>query len=123
MIAINQAPAPYTPSNNPIIGSFSSDNAAISIFRLQVLASDNSVFTNLRLYTSPDNRLSSFIDLSGISKNTVDYQLLPSANITDNAADMVQAYELVIIEKLYTDNGIINCTTTVTNLYYTWKGS
>jgi hypothetical protein len=122
MITINQAPAPYTPSNNPIIWAFSSDNAAISFFQVQVLASDNSVITNLRLYTSPDNRLSSFIDLSPILKNTVDYQLLPSANITDNPANMVQAYKLVIIEKLYTANGIINGTTTVTNLYYTWEG-
>ena len=122
MITFVKQPDKYTPVNNPVIFQLSSDNSAIQFFQVQITDAVDNVIANLRLYTTPDNRTGSFTDLSGILSNTVNYQLLPSANIIDVPANVLKAFKLTVTEKLYTNSGIADGSTTVTDLYYVWEG-
>jgi hypothetical protein len=121
MITFTKTPQKYTPANNPIIFQVSSDNTAIQFFNVQVQADDNSIIANLRLYTTPANRTSSYTDLSSILSNVVNYQLLPSANLIDATPAILQAYKLKVTEKLYGDAGIVDGSTSTSGLFYTWN--
>lgn len=122
MITFAKTPQKYTPANNPIIWQVTSDNTAIQFFQVQVQADDNSVIANLRLYTTPANRTTSYTDLSTVLTNIVTYQLLPSANLVDSTPAILQAYKLKVTEKLYTNTGIVDGATSTTGLFYTWDG-
>lgn len=121
-ISFIKVPNKYSPANNPVIFQLSSDNINIQFFQVQVQAADNSVITNLRLYTTPANRTGSYTDLSTILQNIVNYQLLPSANIVEPTPALVQSYKLQVTEKLYTLAGIEDGTTSTTDLFYSWNG-
>lgn len=124
MITFIQQPNKYTPVQNPIIFQIASDDSRIQYFTVQVQDNLGNIIQNLKIYTTPANRSGSYCDLSSILSNTVDYQLLPSANLFESTPTVFQAYQLVIIEKLYdtVSGGIINGTSSTTGIYYAWQG-
>ncbi len=123
MITFLQQPNKYTPVNNPIIFQIASDDSRIQYFTVQVQDNLGNIIQNLKIYTTPANRSGSYCDLSSILSNTVDYQLLPSVNLLESTPALFQAYQLVIIEKLYdtVTGGIINGTSSTTGVFYTWN--
>lgn len=122
MISFKRVPQTYTPANNPIIFQIESDNTNIQFFIVQVLDDLNNKLANLKLYTTPNYRTGSYTDLSSILANTVNYELLRSLNLLEPTPNVSQDYKLVVTEKLYSANGIIDGITKASPLFYVWNG-
>jgi len=123
MISFPQQPNKYSPVNNPIIFQVSSDNSNIQYFTVLLTDDEEDIIANLKIYTTPDNRMGSYTDLSSILSNCVNYQLLPSNNLVEPVANVIQPYQLTITEKLYSNGTIIDGTTSTTGIFYAWNGA
>ncbi|WP_428329039.1 hypothetical protein [Mucilaginibacter sp.] len=122
MISFIKQPNKYTPVNNPVIFQIQSDNPLIQFFKVTITDNLGNIIGSLRLFTTPDYLTGSFTDLSTILSNTVNYQLLPSANLVDYTPNILQAYQLTVTEKIYSNGIIVDGTTSTTGLFYVWNG-
>ncbi|RYE52516.1 MAG: hypothetical protein EOP48_16335 [Sphingobacteriales bacterium] len=123
MITLIQEPQKFTPAGNPIIFQVISDDADILYFKVDIVeATSNAVVSTLDIYPTPDLPTGSYVDLSKILSNVVDFQISNTQNILSlPMSKPLFKYKVKITERVLNVDEIEDGDDYITNTYFVWE--
>lgn len=123
MISIVKTPQKYTPSNNPIIWQFTSNDSSISYFKVEVLATPSSnIISVMDCYITPDYPSGGYIDLSKVLTSYVSWEIKNDGLLIQPVSNPIASYRLRITEKLM-DGTTGSVHEVSTENYFVWEAS
>ena len=109
-ITIINTPQKYSPAFNPVIVQVSTDNSNIVYFDA-VVKSSGSIVSNLKIYPTPLNPISSFINLSNILQNGVKTTIKKNDVIIESLPNDTFSYTVDLVENNISGLNIVSGST------------